>query len=99
TDFSIEGLPNAETAFFDFPNLKIKSVNQDIQMMVGSSIPKNIQLPEEINLLVVFKGRLKEFETSVGLNSSFGNAMLFGRVDKKENFSGSLNIFSFDVGN
>jgi len=42
TDFSITGLPDMETAYFIFPNLKIISGKRDIVMMAGPSIPKTI---------------------------------------------------------
>jgi hypothetical protein len=98
TDFSIEGLPDVETAYFNFPNLKINSNKRDIEMMAGPSIPKNIELPENINIQVVFKGKKKSFESTMGMNSSFGAAQLFATIDKNENFSSKVNLNSFDLG-
>ena len=98
TDFSIEGLPDVETAYFNFPNLKINSCKRDIEMMAGPSIPKNIELPENINIQIVFKGNKKSFESTMGMNSSFGAAQLFATIDKNENFSSKVNLNSFDLG-
>jgi hypothetical protein len=98
TDFKIKGLPDAENAVFDFPKLNIVSGNRDIELMAGKAIPENIQLPENIGIQAAFKGRMKAFETSIGMNSSFGSAQLFASIDKDEIFSGNLEIVSFDLG-
>ena len=98
TDFLITGLPNAASAYFNFPNLKVVSGKQDILMMAGSSIPKSIEIPENISALINFKGKMKSFETTMGVNSSFGNALLLANIDKNENFIADLNILEFDLG-
>jgi len=98
TDFNITGLPKAETASFNFPNLTVTSGREDIKMMAGSSIPKNIELPEDMNVQVAFKGKIKAFKTSVGFNSSFGNADLMADIDQNENYIGNLTIANFDMG-
>ena len=98
TDFYITGLPVAETASFNFPDLKLVSGKQDIQMMAGSSIPKSIEIPNDISLDVVFKGKIKEFAATVGLNSTFGNASLLATIDKAENFSANLSVMDMDLG-
>ena len=98
TDFSIIGLPDAETAMFDFPNLNIISGKRDIELMAGTTIPENIRLPEDISIQADFKGRMKAFETTLGMNSSFGSAQLFTSIDKDEHFSGNIEIDSFDLG-
>jgi len=98
TDFRIIGLPEVEKAYFYFPNLKINSIKQDLKMMAGSSIPKSIELPENIDMQVVFKGRMKSFETNTSLNSSFGAAKLYAAIDKNENFRSKADITNFDLG-
>ncbi len=98
TNFSIKGLPDVKTSTFDFPNLEINSGKQDISMMVGSSIPKSIELPENINLQIVFKGKLKSFETLLDVNSSFGSAKLNAGIDQNEKFNSDLTITDFDLG-
>ena len=98
TNFTITGLPKAETATYNFPDLTITSGKQDIAMMAGASIPKNIDLPEELNIKAVFNGRIKSFKTNVGLTSSFGAAGLTASIDQQENFIGQMNISGFDLG-
>ncbi|NDP22254.1 MAG: hypothetical protein GZ091_14410 [Paludibacter sp.] len=98
TDFYITGLPNAETALYDFPNLHVISGKKDISMMAGSSLPQSIELPENIDMQVVFKGRMKDFASTIDLNSSFGSGHLVASIDKDENFKANMNIPSFDLG-
>ena len=98
TDFVISGLPNVNTAYFNFPNLKIYTSKKDIAMMVGASIPKSIELPENISMQIAFKGKLKTFESTAGISSSYGSAHLFATIDKNENFKSRLNITNFDLG-
>lgn len=98
TNFNIAGLPNVQKAYYDFPNLTIVSGKQDIEMMAGSSIPKSIALPENINMKIVFKGKMKAFVSTMDMNSSFGSGRLFATIDQTENFKGNLNIPTFDLG-
>jgi len=98
TDFYITGLPNAASAYFNFPNLKVISGKQDIKMMAGSYIPDSINLPGNITILIVFKGKMKAFETTIGMSSSFGSANLFATIDQQKNFSSKMNINKFDLG-
>jgi hypothetical protein len=97
TDFNIRGLPDAKTATYDFPNLKIVSGRKDMELMAGDSIPENIALPENINMQIAFKGEAKSFETTISAGSSFGDAQLSATIDKSENFSGKLNTTNFDL--
>lgn len=98
TDFIIAGLPDANAAYFNFPNLKIYTGKKDILMMAGPSVPKSIELPENISMQIAFKGKLKTFESTVGMSSSFGSANLFATIDKNENFKSKVNITNFDLG-
>jgi len=98
TNFSIVGLPNAETAFYDFPNLKVHSSQQDIKMLAGASIPTNIELPDSIALAGFFKGKMKAFETKMNMKSSFGDANITASIDKQENFKSDMNFTHFDLG-
>ncbi|MDR3652584.1 MAG: translocation/assembly module TamB domain-containing protein [Paludibacter sp.] len=98
TDFSIDGLPNARTAYYIFPNMKLTSGKQDIMMMAGSAVPSNINLPENIALLINFKGKLKSFQAGMGMSSSYGNASVLATIDANENFNGNVDISNFDVG-
>ena len=98
TDFSIKGLPEYKTASYDFPNLKITSGKKDIEMLVDTLIPKSIEIPENIVVQVAFKGKLKSFESTAEVTSSFGDANLTASVDPDEKFSGKLNLKNLDLG-
>ena len=98
TNFTIKGLPEYKTASYHFPNLKITSGKKDIVMMAGSYIPDSIGIPDKINMQVSFKGRMKSFESTADMTSSFGNANLTATVDPDEKFGGKLNLGNFDLG-
>ena len=98
TDFTIAGLPSIKTAYFNFPNLNIISGRKDIVMMAGPSIPKNIELPNNIAMQIDFKGQIKNFKSTLNMGSSYGAVNLFATVDKNENFSSKINVAGFDLG-
>ena len=98
TDFTIKDLPEYETAFYDFPNLKFISGKKDLVMMAGPYIPDSIGIPENISLQLDFKGKMKSFQTTANVVSSFGNANLVASIDPAENFSGKVSMSSFNVG-
>ncbi|MDP3432427.1 MAG: translocation/assembly module TamB domain-containing protein, partial [Bacteroidota bacterium] len=98
TDFNIKGFPDYETAFYDFPNLSLISGKKDLVMMAGPDLPDSIEIPENISLELAFKGKIKEFETTANLTSSFGAANVIASIDPAENFSGKVIISSLDVG-
>ena len=98
TDFSIAGLPDAASAYFNFPNLKLYTTKRDIEMMAGPAIPKSIELPRNLELKLAFKGTIRSFEATMGLGSSFGSANLFATIDKDENFRGKVSTTGFELG-
>jgi hypothetical protein len=98
TDFTIVGLPKTETAYFVFPNMKLVSGREDLQMIAGSYLPPTMNLPEDITMSVNFKGKLNSFETTLGMNSSFGAADLVATLDPQENFSANMTTTGFDLG-
>ncbi|NEW82178.1 MAG: hypothetical protein GZ094_07415 [Mariniphaga sp.] len=98
TDFIIKGLPQVQTAFYDFPNLSIISGKSDIVMIADTMVPKSIEMPENIGLQVVFKGKMKSFESTANMTSSFGAANLIASIDPSENFSGKVTINTLDMG-
>ncbi|MCF8361410.1 MAG: translocation/assembly module TamB [Prolixibacteraceae bacterium] len=97
TDFNISGLPQMETAVFDFPNLTIHTVKKDL-MMVGSYIPEDIEIPETIDLQLAYKGTMKSFDTNATMSSSFGGASLSASIDAEENFNGTVSLKKLDLG-
>ena len=98
TDFTIKGLPNYETAFYDFPNLKMTSGKKDLAMLAGSYLPESIEIPENVSLQLAFKGQLKSFKTNAEITCSFGDANLTASVDPDENFNGKLNLINIELG-
>jgi hypothetical protein len=98
TDFIIKGLPEYRTAFYDFPNLRITSGKKDLKMIAGQYIPDSIDIPENIGMQVVFKGKMKSFEATANMTSSFGDANLIASIDPLENFSGKVSMSRLDVG-
>ena len=98
SDFIIRGLPEAQTAFYDFPNLSIVSGKQDIVMIADTMIPKSIEIPENLSLQAVFKGKMKSFESTANITSSFGAANLVASIDPVENFSGKVTLIDLDLG-
>jgi hypothetical protein len=98
TDFSISGLPAIKTATYNFPNLKIISGKNDLEMLAGPTIPENVDLPEDVNMEIEFNGKIRAFESTIGINSSFGVINLDARVDQEENFQGHISVNDFDLG-
>ncbi|MDA6069118.1 translocation/assembly module TamB [Flavobacterium sp. AC] len=99
----ITGLPDAQKAYYDLDIKKISSTSKDINTFVpAGTIPKNIQLPSQLNLQGKFKGSVQNFKTNLALNSSFGNAKvdaLFDqRVKKKEKYNATVYLLDFDLG-
>ena len=90
TDFSIAGLPELQNALFNFPNLTITSCKQDLRMVPDSLIPRQIEMPENFSLLASFKGKIKSFESTIKLNSTFGKADLVASLNADENFSAKI---------
>ena len=98
TDFSIQGMPDVKTAFYAFPNLSLISGRKDLEMMAGTYLPKNIAVPENINLEVAFKGKMKSFASTMNLVSSFGSAHMVASLDPNENFTSQVRLDRLDLG-
>ncbi|MEP7094129.1 MAG: translocation/assembly module TamB, partial [Flavobacterium sp.] len=99
----IKGLPDAQKAYYDLDIKKLSSTSKDVYSFVpAGTIPKNIQLPSQFNLLGKFKGSVQNFKTNLALNSSFGNAKvnaLFDqRIKKKEKYDATVYLLDFDLG-
>ena len=99
----IKGLPDAQKAYYDLDIKKVSSTSKDIYSFVPTgTIPKNIQLPSQLNLQGKFKGSVQNFKTNLALNSSFGNAKVDGLFDqhvkKKEKYDATVYLLNFDVG-
>jgi len=99
----IKGLPDAQKAYYDLDIKKLSSTSKDIYSFVpAGTIPKNIQLPSQLNLRGKFKGSVENFKTNLALNSSFGNAKIDAlfdqRIKKKEKYDATVYLLDFDLG-
>ncbi|CAM3609108.1 translocation/assembly module TamB [Flavobacterium chungbukense] len=99
----IAGLPDAQKAYYDLDIKNISSTAKDINMFVpAGTIPKNIQIPSQLNLQGKFKGSVQNFKTNLALKSSFGNAKvdaLFDqRIKKREKYDATVYLLDFDLG-
>lgn len=99
----INGLPDAQKAYYDLDIKKLSSTSKDIYGFVpAGTIPKNIQLPSQLSLQGKFKGSVQNFKTNLALNSSFGNAKvdaLFDqRVKRREKYDATVYLLDFDLG-
>ena len=98
TDFRVKGMPDYQTAWYHLPNLRVVSNQKDILMMAGPYIPENMAVPENINIKMAFKGKIKSFASTLNMESSFGDANVVASIDPKENFSSKISMIGFDVG-
>ncbi|MFA9388691.1 MAG: translocation/assembly module TamB domain-containing protein [Prolixibacteraceae bacterium] len=98
TDFSSTDWSDLSIAVFDFPNLKLRTGKNDLNMIAGSYLPENIELPENIDLQVAFKGMLKSFTTAARLSSSYGGAELNATIDASEKFKLTASSSNFNLG-
>lgn len=99
----ITGLPDVQKAYYDLDIKKLSSTSKDVYSFVpAGTIPKNIQLPSQFNLIGKFKGSVQNFKTNLALNSSFGNAKvnaLFDqRIKKREKYDATVYLLDFDLG-
>jgi hypothetical protein len=98
TDFILRGMPDYKTAWYHFPNLRVVSGQKDLVMMAGPYIPENMAVPENISMEMAFKGKIRAFESTVNMASSFGDAHLVAFIDPHENFTSNFSLIGFDAG-
>lgn len=99
TNFLITGLPDVEKAYFNFPNVKVRTGRYDLENLAGENIPtKNVSLPHTINLSAKFKGQLKTFESFIGIGTEYGSLSAFVIIDKQEKFNSKISINDFNIG-
>jgi len=95
-DFTIIGLPNYQSATYDFPFIRIHSGRKDLELL--GNLSQTMELPENMDLEVIMKGKLKAFKASGNITSSFGNGRFTGSLDEKENFTAVVGLDQFNVG-
>lgn len=98
-NFRITGLPDAETAYFDVPDLKVTTGKKDLVALLGNELlPTQISLPENMSVQGRFKGRIREFAGALSLKSDFGDVDAEATIDKSENFKATVQTTKFDLG-
>jgi hypothetical protein len=99
TDFVIVGLPNIQSAYFVFPRMKLITNKHDVNLIAGSSLSTVVNLPQDITLLINFKGKINSFISTMDINCSYGRGKLLAQIDSNDKFRGNLNLVNFDAGN
>ncbi|HEY8927992.1 MAG TPA: translocation/assembly module TamB domain-containing protein [Mucilaginibacter sp.] len=70
---TMKGLPNMDRSFFDVNIADLTTSRTDIYKLVAkSTIPSSVSIPEKLNLKGTFKGTMYDFNTKLGLRSSYG---------------------------
>nr|WP_183566158.1 translocation/assembly module TamB [Mucilaginibacter sp. SP1R1]MBB6151844.1 hypothetical protein [Mucilaginibacter sp. SP1R1] len=100
----MKGLPDVNKAYFDVNIADFTTSRSDIAKMAPSgSIPPNVSIPENMNLKGTFKGSMTNFNTKMGLRSSYGAvdliaAMKNGQHKGKETYTASIKANDLNVG-
>lgn len=95
-NFTIIGLPDYQTALYDFPIIRIHTGRKDLELL--GNLSETMEIPEVIDLEIMMKGKLKAFKASGNLTSSLGNGRFTGSLDEKENFTAEVGLDQFNVG-
>ena len=90
--------------FLDFHDIHITSTKSDLLTILSPTlIPQSINLPETFALTGNISGYLKNFNTSLSLQSSIGNVLADIRMNPKagnveQPYEGSLRVEHFNLG-
>lgn len=95
-DFSIIGLPEYETATYDFPFIRIHTGRKDLELL--GNVPQTVEIPEVVDLEVIVKGKLKDLKASGNLSSSFGKGRFTVQLKEKERFDAMVSLDKFNIG-
>ncbi len=99
TSFQVNGLPDMETAFLSIPDLILHTTQADLlENFPDSMIPNNIQVPSEIWVNAKFMGTLREFNSELALNSSFGKVNASVRMAAREKYEAQVSVDHFNIG-
>jgi hypothetical protein len=99
----ITGLPDAEKANFDVALNDFRTTAKDIAGFVPKgTIPASIGLPDNLAAKGTFKGTLSNFDTNLRLASSYGNARVKAKLDRRiknaERYVADIALEDFDLG-
>ncbi|WPU95871.1 translocation/assembly module TamB domain-containing protein [Mucilaginibacter sabulilitoris] len=100
----MKGLPDVNKAYFDINIADFTTSRTDIAKLApAGSIPPNVSIPEKMNLKGTFKGGMTDFDTKMGLRSSYGTvdliaAMKNGKHKGAERYTASIKANDLNVG-
>ncbi len=97
-DALIVGLPDFQHAYFDIPNGNLATGKTDITLFADTIVPRTIDLPQHIAMAFQFKGKMKNFQAHLSLNSSFGAAQIQAALSANEHFKTTVSLSHFDIG-
>lgn len=80
---NLKGLPNPELLSFDFKIQQLKTVLADVQPFLPESILQSMNIPEQIAVQGDVFGNMYAYHPKLTIQTSDGNAELFGFVNLK----------------
>jgi hypothetical protein len=100
----MKGLPDVNKAYFDVNIADFTTSRGDIAKLApAGSIPPNVSIPENMNLKGTFKGGMTNFDTKMGLRSSYGAvdlvaSMKNGQHKGAERYTANIKANDLNVG-
>lgn len=101
---SIKQVLNPDRMFLDIHNIHLTSTKADLFSIISPTlIPQNISLPETFAVTGNISGYLKNFNTSLNVQTSMGNILADIRMNpkagnKEQPYEGSVKVEHFNVG-
>src|SRR5690606_8082741 len=98
---NIKNAMEPERLFADLNIASLRSSNRDLNRLIAKSLmPPDIEIPSSISLKGKFKGGMNNFNTTMSLNTSVGNADVVANyiAGRDTSYHAALNIQSLDVG-
>jgi len=94
----IQGLPNANTAYYDINIAQFKTTSADIYSLVpAKTIPSNIRIPQAMSAKGYFKGNTKNIAAQLQLNTTNGNAFVKGNLQNNA-YVADVTLTNLNVG-
>ncbi|MDN5285165.1 MAG: translocation/assembly module TamB [Mucilaginibacter sp.] len=100
----MKGLPDVNKAYFDLNIADFTTSRNDITKLApAGSIPSNVSIPENMNLKGTFKGSMTNFDTKMGLRSSYGAvdlvaALKNGQHKGSESYTAHIKANDLNIG-
>lgn len=94
----IQGLPNANTAYYDINIAQFKTTSADIYSLVpAKTIPSNIRIPQALSAKGYFKGNTKNIAAQLQLNTTNGAAFVKGNLQNNA-YVANVTLTNLNVG-